>query len=689
MNKKKNNYELKWFVAILFLFVSFPRISGQNNENIKAKAHIVNEHTIKLRWSPANPQAWLEGRKYGYIVDRYTLIIDSVYQENALASLTRQLIRTAPLPDWEEQVLKSDYAAVIAQAFYGEDFEFSSSVSDVGAIINQANELQQRFATSLYAAENDFKAAVLAGWAYTDEQAKKNERYLYRIILNRPEKQKGDTAAVFTGYQDKQELPQPFGLYAVWSDQSVLLSWNYELLSDTYHSYHIERMASTEQAFKRITGLPVTALNENMQTLFYTDSLPENNREYSYRIIGLTGYDEEGPASDTIAGSGKKSISCIPYLYSGYFSEDDRAHLHWEFECAEPELVDRLTLKRAHSPEGEYSTIKDFIPVDQRELTLDLKDDVNYVKLFAVHKDSTQTSSYYFTLNRIDSIPPAIPAGLTVTVDSRCVAHLAWNKNTEPDLRGYRILRSFTKEGEKSSVVSGFIPDNYYTDTLSLNLGNPNVYYSLTALDIRYNESQPCEEVAAVKPNQETPANPVFTSYIVSNGKVTLSWVTDDRRPEIRYALFRVAPEKPQYSKSVFVGNYKQNEYMDELPESGLYQYYVSAFDPDGKISRSPQTISCNITVSNELNRISRFDSYVDRNNNYIELSWKKQENAESYRLYKAEEAGKPVLWKELDAEQDRVIDENVSPDTRYVYTILFLSPEGRMSQSKTITVNY
>jgi fibronectin type 3 domain-containing protein len=130
-------------------------------------------------------------------------------------------------------------------------------------------------------------------------------------------------------------------------------------------------------------------------------------------------------------------------------------------------------------------------------------------------------------------------------------------------------------------------------------------------------------------------------------------------------------------------------QYTDELPESGLYQYYVIAHDSNGKDSHSPQTLSVNITASNDLEQITRFDSYVNRNNNYIELSWKKQENAESYRLYKAEEAGKPILWKELDASQNRITDENVSPDTKYSYTILFLSPEGRMSQSKTITVNY
>jgi hypothetical protein len=609
--------KMKTKILFLLWLVALP-ILAQNNENLRAKATVANEQTIKVRWSPASPQAWLEGKKYGYVLERYTLFIDTVFQSNADQSMIRKTIQAVALDQWKDLALKSDPAAVIAQAFYGTDFNLTATSGDAGSIINQANELEQRFATSTFMAEYDYEAALLAGWGYTDTSIQPDERYLYRIILNRPTKQAGDTTAVFIGIADKQELPKPIQLDAVWGDLSVMLSWNYELLANTYHSYHVERKATAEKVFRRITDLPVTALTENIQTLFYQDSLPENNRDYAYCIVGITGFGEVSPVSDTIVGKGQKTISCVPYIYSGYFTGVNQARIHWEFECAEPELIERFVAKRAEKIEDEYLPVQHSIAVNAKETDLYLPDDANYIKLFAIHKDGTETSSFPFALNKIDSIPPAIPTGLEVAIDSLGVAHLSWNKNTEPDLRGYRLLRSFTEQGEKSSLLSDFLTVNEFSDTLSLALGNPKVYYALTALDMRYNESKPCPTVAAVKPNTITPIKKDSTE---------------------------------QKIKEMFI-----------IPTTAT-------------------------------GTISNFTSYINHDKNYIELRWKQYPDAAIYRLYKqtgaAGAAGHPVLWKELDADKNTIVDEIITIDTQYIYTILFLSQDGKFSQSKSITVNY
>jgi fibronectin type 3 domain-containing protein len=584
-------------------------------ENIQSKSFVTDNNTIKLRWSPANTKAWSDGKKYGYLLERYTIMIDNQWQKNPEKIVLSENLKPQELNNWEEAAIKSDYAAAIAQAFYGEDFNVSASSNDVESIINQSNELEQRFAISVFMAEYDFEAALLAGWGYIDNRIKTGERYLYRIILNRPVKQAGDTAAVFIGIADKQELPKPIQLDAVWGDCSTMLLWNYELLANTYHSYHVERKTESDNLFQRITELPITALTENMQTVFFKDSLPDNEYEYAYRIVGITGFGEEGPASDTIVGKGQKTVTCVPYIYSGYFTGANHARIHWEFECAELELIDYLVVKRAALPEEEYVTILESIAVDAKEADLYLQDDVNYVKLFAVDKNGQEKTSFPFALNKIDSIPPSIPTGLKVEIDSTGVAHLAWNANTESDLRGYRILRSFTEQGEKSSLLPDFLTVNEFTDTLSLALGNPKVYYALTALDQRYNESEPCLTIAAVKPNLITPVK------------------TDS---------------------------------IDQKVKDNL------------------------IIPTRATAAISNFSSYTDHNKNYIELRWKKHPDATLYRLYKQTEPdGHPVLWKELDGDQTMVVDEIITVDTQYIYTILFVSKDGKFSQFKSITVNY
>jgi fibronectin type 3 domain-containing protein len=625
-------------LSCLFLILASHRLSGQEDvsaENVRVKATVVDEYTIKLRWAPANAKAWLEGKKYGYTVERHTLLIDSAWQESSDRQVISLHINPKPLPEWEALMNTSDYAAVIAQAFYGETFELNTTPSgDVGGIINQANELEQRFGTSVFMAEYDYEAAGLAGWAWTDSLAKPNEKYLYRICLNRPEKSdEKDTAVVFIGYEDKRELPQPVGLNALFGDKSVLLSWNYALQAHTYHSYHVERMSPEDKSFRRLTALPVTVLNTDMREIFYTDSLPENEREYAYRVIGITSFGEEGAVSDTVRGYGQKAVSCVPHIYSGNFISENRAQIFWEFDCTETDLVDRMQIRRSDSLEGDYHLVMDHIPVTQREMSFDLYHNMNYLKLYAVNRDSSFQESFPFLMRQTDSIPPAIPGGLKVVIDTLCVAHLSWDANREADFRGYRILRSFTAEEEKSSITPDFIPQNEYTDTLSLALLNSNVYYSVTALDIRYNESLPCKEVVAVKPNNATPDEPVFTAYEISGNKISLSWITDVNRPDIQYTLIRRSFDKPESRSIVFSGDYTVNTCIDEITESGTYQYCVMATGTDGKTSVSPQMPEFALIVEEDLNMISGFNSYVDRDKNYIELFWRKRDKAQLYRI--------------------------------------------------------
>jgi len=649
---------------------------------------VTSAQEIRLRWAPTDTKAWLDGRKYGYRIERYTLLKDSVWQEKPEKKTIDETFNPKPIGDWEIKANESDYAAVIAQAFYGDEFSLNSPSSDVGSIINQATELEQRFTTSVFMAEYDYEAAKLAGWAWVDKEIQANEKYLYRIYLNRPKREAGDTAVVYIGMDDRRELPKPIGLNTVFGDKSVLLSWNYKLLSDFYHSYHIERKTASEENFERITDLPVTVLDADMQEIFYTDSLANNETEYIYRVIGLTSFDELSPVSDMVRGNGKETASCIPQILSGYFTGEDKAHIFWEFECLRIGLVSKLQIKHSSDIDGDYTIIEDSISLHLRDYPLLLHENINYIKVLAINNDGSKNESFPFQLNKTDSIPPAIPTGLNIIIDSVGVAHLAWTANVEPDLRGYRILRSFTKEGEKSPVAGALIKENHFTDTLSLQLSNPKVYYSLTAVDMRYNESPSCPEVIAEKPNKLTLTEPVITGYEIDNNKVTITWLTNPNMAGIKYSLVRTVHNKPQYNKTIFEGD-SINTYTDRAVVSGEYQYTVIAYGLDGNKSYSPKPLVLDIKVSEARDEVAGFNSYIDRNNGYIELSWKKNPLARAYRIYKTEEGKKTTLWKEVDGATNRIVDEHLSLDTKYTYSITFISDEGQTSKPKSLIVNY
>ncbi|GHV38822.1 hypothetical protein FACS1894179_02800 [Bacteroidia bacterium] len=427
-----------------------------------------------------------------------------------------------------------------------------------------------------------------------------------------------------------------------------------------------------------------------MKGIFYTDSLANNETVYAYRVSGLTGFDETGPCSEEVSGKGEKALSCIPSIYSGDFIGKDHAKIYWEFECEDSSQIEKFSLSVSKDIDGEYQSLLDNIPLDKRELEFPLTDAKSYVKLQVKANDGRKTESFPFLLRQIDSIPPAVPAGLKVEIDSAGVARLYWGANREPDILGYRILRSFTENEEKSSITPEFVTQNQYTDTLSLDLGNSYVYYSLTAIDERYNESIPCETVKSAKPNNKTPDEPVITGYkVLPDNKVTIEWITDPGHPDISYKLFRTGFDNPGYTRTVFSGDFNTTSYTDEVPASGRYRYSLVAYGTDGKKSFSPQPLEVDITAGAIPEGITGFTSYADINKGYIELSWKKHDKARLYRIYKAAENEKTALWKELEPSETRVTDENVSPGNNYTYTIIYVADEGRMSKPKTITVNY
>ena len=68
-----------------------------------------------------------------------------------------------------------------------------------------------------------------------------------------------------------------------------------------------------------------------------------------------------------------------------------------------------------------------------------------------------------------DSLPPAIPSGLSVYYAADAEVIIDWTANTETDLKGYNIYRSI---GDTLSFtkIDFTTDDYYYDDSLSYNL---------------------------------------------------------------------------------------------------------------------------------------------------------------------------------------------------------------------------
>jgi hypothetical protein len=87
-----------------------------------------------------------------------------------------------------------------------------------------------------------------------------------------------------------------------------------------------------------------------------------------------------------------------------------------------------------------------------------------------------------------DEFPPMVPAGLTAVPGVSSI-ELAWERNTEPDFKGYNVFRSV--EGGPFEKVASLIEAPAYSDR-QIEAGK-KYRYAVSALDVTGNESRRSE----------------------------------------------------------------------------------------------------------------------------------------------------------------------------------------------------
>jgi hypothetical protein len=655
------------------------------------------QQAILLRWAVSTPAAWKLSNQYGFIVERYTVTRDKKILEKPdkkLLSLTP--IKPSALSNWETLAKKDNYAAVIAQAIYGKDFELEGGdAKGIAKIINKSNELEQRYAMSLYAADNSFEAAKFAGWGWEDKEVKPNEKYLYRILSAVPrEKMKIDSNSVYIGLSDYEPLPKPSDISSVFGDKSIMLSWDFNMLRNSYNSYFVEKSVDGGKNFIPLSDLPVTNLNEKenkpSNTVYFIDSLKDNTTNFQYRIKGVSPFGEIGPPSDPVAGKGKKLLSYVPNIKPGNVNEKGVLQLQWYFDEAGNDLITGFSLNQSSTENGMYKTVIENISPDQRTINFDKLNATNYFTITAIAKEGESRTSFPVLIQPLDSMPPAVPIGLEGTIDTNGVVTLTWKKNTENDLSGYKIFRANNLQEEMAVLSDVSLTSNAYKDTVSIKTLNNKLYYAIAALDQRNNQSAASIVVEIQKPDIIPPSAPIFTGYKIQGDKVSLTWVNSSDEDVAAHYLYR----KQENENWQLVQQFKDSthNYVDDKVESGPnYLYKIMAKDKSGLESLPTSSLSINIPVNPSAINIKNISSYIDRDKRYIEISWKDNvKEIQEYQLYKAVKGQPVTLWKIITPKEGKsVIDQSITINTEYEYGIRAVLKNGAVGKYKWITVKY
>ena len=690
MNKK-----MKQVILIVFLIGNV--VYSQETASVQVIARSL-PNKVMLRWAVDQPLAWKKANEYGFLVERATISRNG----EAVIPIERQLLvadpmRPRPLEEWEALATQDQNAAVLAQALFGDSFETTVPGSRMGTVYAINDELEQRFTFALVAAEQNYEAAKLAGWAFEDKTVVTGEKYLYTVKVSTPSEGIDiiKEGAVYASPDMSEPLPQPIGLVGIFKDGHVLLSWNFNLLQSLYTNYIVERSADNS-TFGPLNGAPLFNAQQPKDaqqiSLFYTDSIP-NNKPFYYRVKGRTAFGETSPSSEIVEGQAQANLGFVPRIYKKEIPTDQKAVLFWEFDEKGNELISGFELRRSNTHKGPFETVQKNIPKTDRKTTFEGLKRSNYFTIVAMGKNGVESESFATLVQPVDSIPPKRPLGLVGIMDTTGLVTLNWNKNLEEDISGYRIYRSYNPNAEYSEVTRTTFFGENYNDTIPVANLNKRVYYKIAAEDQRYNRSGFSDVLVVDKPDVTPPSPAVLTNYEVTQEGIRINWIPSSSEDVASHLVYRKKGDKTdsKWEELFEAINIQDTTFLDEKNlERNLYTYTILAKDSVGHESKPSNAIAVvwNGKILDEED--IKFSGTVNRELRFINLTWKvKDQEVLECRLYRGTAEDNLKLFKTLQGGSNGYNDVELKINSNYTYGLQLVLSGGRTSFIKKINLKY
>jgi uncharacterized protein len=687
----------------LLLFASFRLQAQQAPDSLPSVQLIARAlpNSIMLRWAPTTPMAWQLANHHGYHLERFTILRDGkTLPTPERVLLSQQPIKPLPLDQWEALARSNDWGGVAAQAIWGETFKMSS-LDGAGPVqmYQKVQEGELRFSFALFAADMSRAVAGASGLYWVDNSVRKNETYLYRISSLVPRKLYAiNPGEVLVGVADHKPLPHPVDFKAEFGDRQVVLEWNQEALSSFYNAWWVERSDNEGKSFSRISEQPLVFTAPEgrpaPRMMYRLDSLPDNGREYQYRLIGVTPFGELSPASEVVKGSGAARIRYAPHIIEKGSPDNQRVELRWAYEHADSANLAFYSLERSASAHGNYERLQTNIAWDAPRYTDHKPALTNYYRVVAHDLAGNHMPSPPVLVQLIDSIPPVMPRALTGRIDTTGVVHLQWAPNPDTDIYGYRVYRANNDQEEYSQLTSAPIGTTSFTDTLSLKTLSKKVYYKIMAIDLRQNHSELSEALELRRPNKVPPVPPVFKNARSGEEGVALEWISSSSDEVVRHLLYR-APEGSDNWQllAAFDRSGATQTYIDtKLPLKQAHRYTVVAVGANGLESTPARPVSGQKIDTGLRPAIEKLTAKANRQEGHIQLQWEyKVAGVQKYIIYRAEGDDQLTMLTTVAAgSKTTYTDKAVKPSRSYQYLVQAVFEDGAMSRrGERITLTY
>lgn len=679
-----------FFIYILFSLHSF----SQENKGDDFSAKVfVDKGKILIRWVPTNKQTFDLAKKYGYRIDRINLGQLFTPTDTNAFGVSYKVTPKPILPlsendkAWISLMYENQNTAIVYDALFKTNNTTEKSEKE------KLNAENMKFGLVLLSCDLSFDLAKATGLYAEDNTIDNKSIYAYRITIATPKGIKYKPYMFSVDSKQLTKLAKIKGLKSKPGIKSTKLTWNVSENKQDYAGYIFER--STDSiTFERTNKVPFVFMtsqyNRDLKEGVFTDSLPQSGVVYYYRVRGLSHFGVLGSPSNVVKCIGKSGFKTYPYIDSTITVKNKTINVHFHMPNYDLEKLKGFCVYRASSIDGKYELLtKKNLSANALLFTDEKPMMSNYYKVFAINNENDSIASHPALGQLADEEPPAVPKGLVGKIDTTGKVILTWDKNTEKDLKGYRIYKMNTLTEEPVEVVTRFILENTYTDTIPLSTLTEDIYYTINAVDNNYNNSKQCTPVKLKKPDRIPPVKPIFTKLYHTDTTVILKWINSTSRDLVRTELYQICNSKKTKVREFCVPD-STNSYTDYVIENGqYYSYELIAIDDDGNRSNS---ISNSLLYETGVRpKISSIESAINYETKVIDLKWVyNQKDLYSFIIYKSKGDTPFMIYKTLNPNQFNFTDKDLNPGNIYKYKLKAIFNSGAESiMSEEVEVKY
>lgn len=716
---KRKSWISSFRVISILLFISFvhhsdaQQKSGLTHLSLHAMAKSYGDSVV-IRWAPGSATAWSLGNDSGYQVIR-TDYSDPKHPVSVL--LTPKALLPMSLSQMKVHLdTANKYAAIAAQALYGNNFELTNVPPSTfaGKVSQGSSAMNFRFSFAMMSA--DFSAPVANALALrlVDRQVKKGGNYRYVIFSRGADKvYRVDSAEIFVINLKAKTPSIPKGLKAFGFDRKIELHWNRRQLPG-YDAYYVQRSDDNGRSWHLLNktpffspyNAPVVEKKDSLQRKIasvlrdhqvFFDSIPQNYKTYYYRISGLNAFGEQTSyTNDTVAVHGiDLTPPSPPNIDSARNFSGNKIRITWTQQIQSPDLAGYV-VTRSNNARGPFYPIKNRLLSIKDTSFIDtaaIAHQPNYYVIVATDSAGNTSESLPKVAYLTDSLPPAPPTGVAGIIDSSGVVHLHWNKNKESDLKGYKVYYSYVPNYQFSQLTHFELSGNTFTDTIPMTTLNRKIYYRVVAVDRNNNHSNYSVTAELKKPIIIPPSAPTPGDIYTDQSGAHIEWFESRSDGAAGYEIYRQEKGKDWQPIARLDQDWERKSllFTDStiLPNTD-YDYVAETIDSTGIHSVRSFDVHIRYALTHTLATPDAPQVLWDDKQKAVKISWKYEMDGNYFFiLYKGLQNGLLVPWHSFDKGTISYSDRQLSK-RNYQYAIKVVSKDQHKSSeiSKPVVIN-